>query len=145
VPLFAHWGPTSVGESTVLEEALAADQLPVTELLLGDSTCGGAALVATYAQHGGWLLTPQQLPANPDSWQRELYASRRETLELLFQRLIPACALKACPTKGLARTGTFVLARVWLYQGLFLDTHRHHRSLAHLKAIIDEGRWRIAA
>src|SRR5215475_12436740 len=103
VPLFARWCPNSVGESTVLEEALVADQLPITELLLGDSTFGGADLVATYAQHGGWLLTPQQLPTNPDSWKRDLYAYRRETIELLFQRIIQACALKACPTKGLAR------------------------------------------
>jgi hypothetical protein len=145
VPLFAHWGPNAVGESTVLAEALAADQLPVTEVLLGDSTFGGANLVATYAQHGGWLLTPQQLPANPDSWQQELYAYRRETIELLFQRLIQACDLKACPTKGLARTGTVVIASVWLYQVLFLDNHHHHRPLSHIKEFIDEGRWRIAA
>jgi hypothetical protein len=145
VPLFARWCPNSVGESTVLEEALAADQLPLTELLLGDSTFGGADLVATYAQHGGWLLTPQQLPTNPDSWKRDLDAYRRETIELLFQRLIQACDLKTCPTKGLARTGTFVIASVWLYQVLFLDNHRHHRPVAHIKEIIDEGRWRIAA
>ena len=145
VPLFARWCPNSVGESTVVEQALAAEQLPITELLLGDSTFGGADLVATYAQHGGWLLTPQQLPTNPDSWKRDLYAYRRETIELLFQRLIQACDLKACPTKGLARTGTFVLASVWLYQVLFLDNPRHHRPLAHIKETIDEGRWRIAA
>jgi hypothetical protein len=145
VPLFARWRPNSVGESTVLAEALAADQLPVTEVLLGDSTFGGTDLVATSAQHGGWLLTPQQLPANPESWHHALYAYRRETIELLFQRLLQACDLRACPTKGLARTGTFVLASVWLYQVLFLDNHRHHRPAAHIKAIIDEGRWRIAA
>ena len=104
--LFARWCSNAVGESTVLEEALAAEQLPITELLLGDSTFGGADLVATYAQHGGWLLTPQQLPRNPDSWKRDLYAYRRETIELLFQRLIQAYDLKTCPTKGLARTGT---------------------------------------
>jgi hypothetical protein len=145
VPLFARWCPNSVGESTGLAQAWAAAQLPLTALLLGDATFGGADLVATYAQHGGWLLTPQQLPTNPDSWQRALSAYRRETIELLFQRLIQACDLKACPTKGLARTGTFVIASVWLYQGLFLDNHRHHRPVAHIKEIIDEGRWRIAA
>ena len=145
VPLFARWGPNSVGETTVLEEALAADQLPLTELLLGDSTFGGAALVATYAQHGGWLLTPQQLPANPESWKHDLYAYRRETIELLFQRIMQTCDLKTCPTKGLARNGTFVIASVWLYQGLFLDNYRHYRPVAHIKEIIDEGRWRIAA
>jgi hypothetical protein len=145
VPLFARWCPNSVGESTVLEQALVAEQLPVTELLLGDSTFGGADLVALYAQHGGWLLTPQQLPAPPDSWKQDLYAYRRETIELLFQRIIQACDLKACPTKGLARTGTVVIASVWLYQVLFLDNYRQHRPVAHIKEIIDEARWRIAA
>lgn len=145
VPLFARWCPNSVGESTVLEEALAADQLPVTELLLGDSTFGGADLVATYAQHGGWLLTPQQLPLSPTSWKRDLYAYRRETIELLFQRIMQTCDLKACPAKGLARSGTFVIACVWLYQVLFLDNYRHHRPVAQIKEFIDEARWRIAA
>jgi hypothetical protein len=145
VPLFARWCPNSVGESTVVEQALAADQLPLTELLLGDSTFGGADLVATYAQQGGWLLTPQQLPTTPESWKHDLYAYRRETIELLFQRIIQACDLKVCPIKGLARTGAFVIASVWLYQVLFLDNHRHHRPVAHIKETIDEGRWRIAA
>jgi hypothetical protein len=145
VPLFARWCPNSVGESTVLAEALAADHLPITELLLGDATFGGTDLVATYAQHGGWLLTPQQLPTTPESWKHALYAYRRETIELLFQRLMQTCDLKACPAKGLARSGTFVIASVWLYQVLFLDNYRHHRPVAHIKEIIDEGRWRLAA
>ena len=145
VPLFARWCPNSVGESTVLEAALAADHLPITELLLGDSTFGGADLVATYAQHDGWLLTPQQLPANPDSWQHDLYAYRRETIELLFQRIIQTCDLKACPAKGLARNGVFIIASVWLYQVLFLSNYHQHRPYAHIKEIIDEARWRIAA
>ena len=55
VPLFARWCPNIVEESTVLQAALAADQLPVTKLLLGDSTFGGAALVASYTHHGGRL------------------------------------------------------------------------------------------
>jgi hypothetical protein len=145
VPLFARWCSNAVGESTVLEQALVAEHFPVTELLLGDSTFGGAALVALYAQHGGWLLTPQQLPATLASWKHDLYAYRRETIELLFQRIIQACDLKACPAKGLARTGTFVLTSVWLYQVLFLDNSRHHRPLAQIKELIDEARWRIAA
>jgi hypothetical protein len=145
VPLFARWCPNSIGESTVLDEALARAQFPRTDLLLGDSTFGGVELVATYAEYGGWLLTPQQLPTNPEAWQHDLYAYRRETIELLFHRIIQVCDLKACPAKGLARTGTFVIASVWLYQVLFLDNHRHHRPLAHIKEFIDEGRWRIAA
>jgi hypothetical protein len=145
VPLFARWCPNSVGEGTVLEQALAAHHLPVTELLLGDSTFGSADLLTAYGAQGGWLLTPQQLPATPDSWRHDLYAYRRETIELLFQRIIQACDLKACPAKGLARNGTFVIASGWLYQALFLDNFRHARPLAHIKESIDEGRWRIAA
>jgi len=145
VPLFARWCPNSIGESTVLDEALAGEQFPRTDLLLGDSTFGGVELVATYAEYGGWLLTPQPLPTNPEAWQHDLYAYRRETLELLFQRILQACDLKACPAKGLARTGTFVIASVGLYQVLFLDNYRHQRPLAHIKEFIDEGRWRIAA
>jgi len=85
------------------------------------------------------------LPASPTSWKHDLYAYRRETIELLFQRLMQTCDLKACPAKGLARNGTFVIASVWLYQVLFLDNSRHHRPVAHIKEIIDEARWRIAA
>jgi hypothetical protein len=145
VPLFARWCPNSVGESTILASALAAHRLPVTELLLGDSTFGSPDLVAAYAQQGGWLLPPQQLPATAASWKHDLYAYRRETIELLFQRIIQACDLKTCPTKGLARAGAFVIASVWLYQVLFLYNYRHHRPFAHIKEIIDEARWRIAA
>lgn len=72
VPLFARWCPNSVGESTSLAQALEADQLPVTDLLLGDSTFGSPARLAAYAQRGGWRLTPQQLPVNPASWQHDL-------------------------------------------------------------------------
>jgi len=145
VPLFARWCSNAVGESTGLEQALTAEHFPVTELLLEDATFGGADLVARSAQQGGWLLTPQQLPPNPQSWQHDLYAYRRETLELLLQRIMQPCHLKVCPAKGLARSGTFVMTWVWLYQVLFLDNYRHQRPLAHIKEILDEGRWRIAA
>jgi hypothetical protein len=145
VPLFARWCSNSVGESTILAQALEADQLPVTELLLGDSTFGSPDLVAAYGEQGGWLLTPQQLPASPLSWKHDLYAYRRETIELLFQRIIQACDLKVCPAKGVARTGAFVIASVWLYHVLFLSNYRHHRPFAHIKEIIDEARWRLAA
>jgi hypothetical protein len=145
VPLFSRWCPNSQGESTVLAKALEDRVLPVTELLLGDTTFGSADLVAAYGAQQGWLLTPQQLPSNPDSWRHGLYAYRRETIELLFQRVIQICDLKACPAKGLARSGTFVIVSVWLYQVLFLSNHRQHRPLAHIKEFIDEARWRIAA
>ena len=74
VPLFARWCAHAMGESTGLAQALAAEQFPGTERLLGDSPFGGVDLVATSALPGGWLLTPQQLPVNPDSWKRDLYA-----------------------------------------------------------------------
>ncbi len=145
VPLFARWCPNSQGESTVLAQALEDRGLPVTELLLGDATFGSADLLTAYGAQGGWLLTPQALPANPASWQHGLYAYRRETIELLFQRVIQICDLKTCPAKGLARNGTFVLASVWLYQILFLSNYRQRRPLAHIKECIDEARWRLAA
>ena len=55
------------------------------------------------------------------------------------------CDLTACPAKGLARSGTFVMACGWLYQVLFLDNYRHYRPLAQIKEFIDEARWQIAA
>ena len=145
VPLFARWCPNSQGESTVLAQALEHQVLPITELLLGAATFGSADLSAAYGAQGGWLLTPQALPANPESGQHDLYAYRRETIELLLQRVMQVCDLQACPAKGLARNGTFVIASVWLYQILFLSNHRQHRPLAHIKEFIDEARWRITA
>ncbi|MBI3303151.1 MAG: hypothetical protein HYZ72_13880, partial [Deltaproteobacteria bacterium] len=49
------------------------------------------------------------------------------------------------PAKGLARSGTFVIASVWLYPVLVPSNYRQHQPFAHIKEIIDEGRWRIAA
>lgn len=40
VPLFARGCSNAVGESTILAQALEADHLPVTALLLGDATFG---------------------------------------------------------------------------------------------------------
>src|SRR4029077_7841296 len=48
VPLFARGCRNSVAERSVLEEALMAEHFPVSQLLLGDSTFGGADLVALY-------------------------------------------------------------------------------------------------
>src|SRR5215207_8884939 len=104
VPLFAAWRLNSEGEATIMAQALERQSLPVTPVLLGDETFGGAALVASYAGRGGWLLTPRQLSKKRRSRKDDLYAYRRETIELLFQRLIQACDLKTCPAKGLAST-----------------------------------------
>jgi hypothetical protein len=145
VPLFAAWRSNSEGEATVMARALEEHTLPITPVLLGDETFGGAALVASYAGRGGWLLTPRQLSKKRRSWKDDLYAYRKETIELLFQRVIQSCDLKACPVKGWSRNGAFVIASVWLYQVIFLSNHRQGRPTAHVKEQVDLARWRIAA
>ena len=145
VPLWAAWCSNGEGEATVTTQALAAGRLSVTPVLLGDETFGGAALVATYAGRGGWLLTPRQLSKKRRSWKDDLYGYRKETIELLFQRVIQACGLKSCPVKGLMSNGAFVIASVWLYQVVFLSNYRQGRPTAHVKEQVDLARWRIAA
>jgi len=145
VPLFAAWRLNNEGEATIMATALKEQCLPVTPVLLGDSTFGGATLCASYAESGGWLLTPQQLPEERRSWKDDLYAYRKETIELLFQRVIQSCDLKACPVKGWSRNGAFVLASVWLYQIIFLNNYRQGRPMAQIKEQLDLARWRIAA
>ncbi len=145
VPLTAFWRPNTVGEATVMAAALCEHRLPVTAVLLGDESFGGAELGASYAQQGGWLLTPKQLPKGRRSWKHDLFAYRKETIELLFQRVIQACDLKACPVKGRERNGAFVLASVWLYQCVFLTNYRQGRAATQIKDQIDKARWRIAA
>jgi len=145
VPLTAFWRSNSEGEATILAQALAAHTLPVTSVLLGDQSFGGADLRASYAEHGGWLLTPVELSKMRRSWKDDLYAYRRETIELAFQRVIQACGLEACPVKGWSRNGAFVLASVWLYQVVFLNNYRQGQPAAEVKETIDLARWRIAA
>lgn len=145
VPLWAAWRLNSEGEATITAQALAAGSLPITPVLLGDESFGGAALVAAYARRGGWLLTPQQLSKKRRSWKDDLYGYRKETIELLFQRVIQSCDLKACPAKGWSRNGAFVIASVWLYQLIFLSNYRRGRPTAHVKEQVDLARWRIAA
>lgn len=60
VPLWATWQPNTRGEATIMAEALATQQLPVTSVMLGDTTFGSAPLTQAYAGAGGWLLTPRQ-------------------------------------------------------------------------------------
>lgn len=145
VPVFATWQSNSVGEATIMAEALAHKRLPVTSVLLGDTTFGGKTLTGSYAQAGGWLLTPTQLPSKRRSFKHDLYAYRKETIELLFQRVIQACDLKVCPSKGLMLNGAFVIASVWLYQIIFLCNYRQGRAVAHIKEQLELARWRIAA
>lgn len=145
LPLFASWQPNSIGEATIMATALANQRLPITSVLLGDTTFGSKALTKSYARQGGWVLTPAQLPKERRSFKHHLYAYRKETIELLFQRVIQACDLKSCPSKGLNRNGAFVIASVWLYQIVFLCNYRAGRPVAHIKEQLDLARWRIAA
>ncbi len=145
VPLFATWRANSEGEATIMAEALAQHHFPVTSVLLGDETYGGAALGEVYGQQGGWILTPKQLPTERRSWKHDLFAYRKQTIELLFQRIIQSCDLKECPVKGRERNGAFVLASVWLYQCVFLTNYRQGTAAAQVKDQIDKARWRIAA
>ena len=143
VPLFAAWVSNDVGESTVAKQAIADEQLVITDVLLGDETFGGADLTALYKKAGGWLLTPKQLPPVNRSWKDDLYEYRKETIELLFQRIIQTANLKACQVKGNGKNGAFVLANVWLYQIIFLTNLRHQKPLANVKEQVDFARWRI--
>jgi hypothetical protein len=145
VPIFAAWRLNSEGEATIMAQALAAGRLPVTPVPLGDETFGGAALGASYAGRGGWLLTPRQLSKKRRCWKDDLYGYRKETIELLFQRVIQSADLKACPAKGWARNGSFVIAGVWLYQLIFLSNYWEGRSAAYVKEQLDSARWRVAA
>lgn len=145
VPVRAFWRPNHENEAVTACAALADGRLQVTGVLLGDTTYGAEPFTTDYAAAGGWVLTPKQLPEWRGSWKRDLYAYRRETIELLFQRVIQTCDLKACSRKGLGRSGAFVIASVWLYQAIFLSNHRAGRPPAHVKEQLDLARWRIAA
>jgi hypothetical protein len=143
VPLFAAWRPNNVKEADLVTTALAQAQLVVTDVLLGDEAFGHAPFTTEYAAAGGWVLTPKQLPPQKRSWKNDLYDYRKETSELLFQRIIQAAELKECQVKGEGRNGTFVLVSVWLYQICFLTNYRAGKPLAHIKEQLDCARWRI--
>jgi len=112
--------------------------------LLGDETFGGANLTKLYKNSGGWLLTPQQLPPRNRTWKDDLYEYRKESIELLFQRIIQTADLKSCQVKGNGKNGAFVLANVWLYQIIFLMNLRQQKPLANIKEQVDLARWRIS-
>lgn len=145
VPLWATWQPNNVGEGTIFAQALDKEQLVVVPSLLGDQTFGTPELVAAYQEHGGWLLTPKQLPVCYQTWKDDLYALRKETVELLFQRIIQAFDLRSCPTKSLRRNGAFIITAVWLYQVICWSNYQQGKPVAEVKETIDLARWRIAA
>ena len=143
VPLFAAWVSNEIGESTVAKQAIKQARLNITDVLLGDETFGGADLTQLYEKAGGWLLTPKQLPPQNRTWKDDLYEYRKETIELLFQRIIQTADLKSCQVKGKGKNGAFVLANVWLYQIIFLMNLRQQKPLANVKEQVDLARWRI--
>jgi hypothetical protein len=145
VPVFAVWRPNNENEARIAGAALASGALKVTDVLLGDETFGSGEFPRLYAEAGGWVLTPKQLPTERRSWKDDLYDYRKQTIELLFQRIIQAAGLKQCPVKGEGRNGAYVLASVWLYQICFLDDYRAGKPLAHIKDHLDCARWRISS
>jgi len=145
VPIFAAWRPNNEYEANIALAALEAHRLKVTDVLLGDETFGGGLFPYLYEQAGGWVLSPKQLPPERRSWKDDLYDYRKETIELLFQRIIQATDLKECQVKGEGRNGAFVLASVWLYQICFLADYRDGKAPAHVKDHLDCARWRISS
>ena len=143
VPVFAAWRANNEHEAHIAIAALSMGALQVTDVLLGDETFGGGDFPHLYAEAGGWVLTPKQLAAARRSWKDDLYDYRKQTIELLFQRIIQAAGLKQCPVKGAGRNGAFVLASVWLYQVCFLANYRAGKALAQIKEHLDCARWRI--
>jgi hypothetical protein len=102
-------------------------------------------LVQLYKQAGGWLLTPHHLPKQYRTWKHDLFAYRKQSIELLFQRIIQICDLKTCPVKGLARNGAFILVNVWLYQVISYLNFKQGKDLSNIKHTIDLARWCIAS
>lgn len=143
VPLFAAWRANNEGESTIVKQALKDEKMPVTDVLLADETFGGKELTTLYKQNGGYLLTPKQLPIKNKGWKNDLYDYRKETIELLFQRVIQASDIKECKVKGLGKNGAFVLASVWLYQLVFWCNYQTHKPLTIIKEHLDLARWRV--
>ena len=143
VPIFAAWRPNNEYEANLTAEALLAGQLKVTDVLLGDETFGGGLFPHLYEEAGGWVLTSKQLPKEKRSWKNDLFAYRKQTIELLFQRIIQSAELKDCRVKGEGRNGAFVLANVWVYQVCFLTDFRAGKPIACIKDHLDCARWRI--
>lgn len=143
VPIFAAWRPNNEYEANIAVEALLGGQLKVTDVLLGDESFGGGLFPYLYQEAGGWVLTSKQLPKEKRSWKNDLFAYRKQTIELLFQRIIQSAELKECRVKGEGRNGAFVLANVWVYQVCFLADFRAGKPIACIKDHLDYARWRI--
>ena len=143
VPLFAVWRENAANEAKIALEELAKGRLQVTDVMLGDTAFGKEDFVPVYQQAGGYVLTPRQLPPQRRSWKHDLYEYRKESIELLFQRLIQAFDLKACQVLGQAKNGAFVLASVWAYQLCWLHNYRQQKNPALIKEQIENARFRL--
>lgn len=143
VPLFAVWRENSLSEASILLEELEAGRFQITEVNLGDTRLGDLELPQKYREKGGYLLTPNQFNKKRRTWKNDLYEYRRETIELLFQRIIQAFDLKMCQVKGKAKNGVFVIVSVWVYQVLFLNNYRKEKPLADVKEQIENARFRL--
>lgn len=141
--MFAAWRPNNEGESSIVKAALKEEKMPVTDVMLGDETFGGVELTKLYQKKGGYLLTPKQLPQKNKGWKNDLYDYRKETIELLFQRVIQASDVKECKVRGLGKNGAFVLASVWLSQLVFWCNYQADRPLTIIKEHLDLARWRV--
>lgn len=143
VPLGAVWRRNSENEAKIALEELDKGRLQVTDVMLGDTTFGKKDFVPEYEKAGGYVLTPRQFPKKNRSWKNDLYEYRKETIELLFQRLIQAFDLKECKVTGEAKNGAFVLASVWAYQICWLNNYRQKKNPADVKEQIENARFRL--
>lgn len=132
-----------MSEASILLAELEKGRFQATEVNLGDTRLGDLQLPPKYQEKGGYLLTPNEFRKKRRSWKNDLYEYRRETIELLFQRIIQAFDLKMCQVKGKAKNGTFVIASVWVYQILFLNNYRNKKPLAEVKEQIENARFRL--
>ena len=143
VPLCAAFRSNKEGEITTAKAALREQRLIVTDVLLGDEGFSDSGFRAAYKEAGGWVLTNQELPQQRRSWKNDLFAYRKETIELLFQRVMQAVGIKRCVAKGEAKNGAFILAGIWLYQICWLQNYRVGKPAAIIKEQIDLARCRV--
>lgn len=143
VPLFGVWRENQLNEAKIALEELEKGRLQVTDVMLADTHFGKEDFVPEYQKAGGYLLTPLQLPKKRGSWRNDLYEYRKETIELLFQRVIQAFEIKQCPVKGRAKNGVLVLATIWTYQVCWLNNYRRKKNPAEVKEHIENARWRL--
>lgn len=143
VPIFGAWRENSPNEAKTAICELEKERLQVTDVILGDDTFGNSDFVDDYQKAGGYVLTPKQLPEKRRSWKNDLYDYRKETIELLFQRIIQAFGLKKCRVKGKGKNGAFILASIWTYQVCWLNNFKAGKNPAIIKELIENARLRI--